>query len=129
MQKQSHNIFLLVAVPVYSPDMQFGMSSLSRLEGMGIHIISPLAQNSSEVVSIAHIPDALADGLTEIASVELIVGQWGSGNEQSLPRTWKSLLHILNQLKLSGLAQEIQDYMDGEEKLARCIVLLTVGSD
>ena len=102
-------MFSLTAVSPYDPDSLFSMSSLSRLEeGAGIKIVSSLVQIPiQQLLSTTGIP------LTENASIEVIVGQWESGNSQHLP-TWRSLLAVLRELDLTELSQQIEDYMHGE---------------
>ena len=65
---------------------------------------------TQQLLSTTGIP---VKAVTEGASIEVIVGQWESGNSQH-PPTWRSLLAVLRELDLTDLSQQIEDYMHSE---------------
>ena len=93
----------------YDPDSLFSMSSLSRLEeGAGIKIVSSLAE-----IPTQRLLSTTGIHLLPVASVEVIVRHWETGNSKHRP-TWRSLLAVLRELDLTDLSQQTEDYMQGE---------------
>ena len=92
------------------------MSSLSRLAdpaGAGIKIVSKLAcENFSQLASIVGVSMDKDQG--QEGDIKSILSQWISEKSQR-PSTWRSLLAVLQELNLSDLAQEIEDYMCGKK--------------
>ncbi len=105
------------AVPLYDPESQFSMSSLHRLESVGINIVTSLKEIYMQVMAATGIiPEYLMPRLTKSMTytecLEIIVDEWVLEGGLYLP-TWRSLLTILEQLNLKHLGQQIEDYFYG----------------
>ena len=104
----------------YDPDSRFTMSSLTRLEEVGIKVVTALRDN------IEYLKRKL--GLPAAYSISSMVEQWEddvlSSQEAPPPMTWRSLLHILSQgMNLKELSQQIGDYFQhGGELYFTCTV-------
>ena len=98
----------------YDPDSQFTMSCLSRLESIGIPVITSLSnikiellqQFFSIVVPNAHV-------YTHPTS---LLNAWLSRDVSSHTSTWKNLLMIIRLLNLDDLAQRMETYLSEAKK-------------
>ena len=109
------------AVTSYDPDSRFTTSALSRLEGVGIPVMTSLNTNIQLLrpVLSTSVPNAYTFNDTTS-----LLNTWLSSHVSNcLPPTWKSLLLIIRLLNLDDLAQQIETYLsettDREEKTRR----------
>lgn len=104
----------LHAVTPYDPDNQFTISALSRLDDVGIPVITslnttfqPLQQTLSTYIPNAHIhthPTSLLDAWLSYSDCVF-----------SCPTpTWKNLLLIIHNLNLHVLYQQVETYLSEE---------------
>ena len=93
------------------------MSALSRLEGVGIQVVTSLAKVHTELIQAAGITleHRLVSDPTQ--AVEIVISQWQSPGKSRLPPTWTSLFGILKKLELKELSVQIEDYLSGEWRL------------
>ena len=94
------------------------MSALSRLEGVGIQVVTSLAKVNTELVKAAGINLSWTD-LRQLLSdnaksVKIVISQWKSPGKSRLSPTWTSLFDVLKKLKLKELSEQIEDYLTGE---------------
>ena len=98
-------------VASYDPDSQFTMSALSRLEDVGIPVMTSLFVNTylfRQVLSV------IIPYLSVFYDTPLLLNAWISyGMSSSLPPTWKNLLLIIRLLNLGELAQQVETYLSG----------------
>ena len=97
------------AVTSYDPDSQFTTSALSRLEGVGIPVITSLNNNAyfQQVLSV------LIPHLSAFADATSLLNAWLlSGVLYRLPPTWKNLLLIIRLVNLDELAQRMETYLN-----------------
>ena len=94
------------------------MSALSRLEGVGIQVVTSLAKVNTELTKAAGINLSWTDLrqlLSDpVKSVEIVISQWKSPGKSRLPPTWTSLFDVLKKLELNELSVQIEDYLSGE---------------
>ena len=104
------------------------MSSLSRLEEAGIPVVTSLTSHQTQLTAAAGIimceeaqdevmyyQEQLSQEKLSIVDynyrlLDIVLGQWYQ--KSKLPPTWTSLHHILKQLKLDNLCQQIEDFLD-----------------
>ena len=100
---------IIVNVVAYDPDSQFTMSALSRLNDVGIPVLTFLntkIQLLQQILS-APVPDAYI--YTQSAS---LLNAWlSSGMLSRLPSSWRNLLLIIRLLNLDELAQRMETYL------------------
>lgn len=98
----------------YDPDSLFTMSALSRLECIGIPVMTSLSnikiQLLQDMLSII-IPNAYV--YTHPTS---LLNAWLSCDVSSHTSTWKSLLLIIRLLNLDDLAQRMETYLSEAKK-------------
>ena len=96
----------------YDPDSQFTASALSRLEGLGIPVITSLNMNTQRL------RDVLGTFINVRSSNDTaVLNAWLVHGSSCLLPTWRNLLKIIRLLKLDELAQQINTYlMDREEQ-------------
>ena len=95
------------------------MSALSRLEGVGIQVVTSLAKVNTELVKAAGINLSSWIDLRQllsdpVKSVEIVISQWKSPGKSRLSPTWTSLFDVLKKLELNELSVQIEDYLTGE---------------
>ncbi len=115
----------LLVVPVafvptvspYSPDDQFNMMALRKLEFADIKVLTSLEKVYSQMQSVAGVTvskEVLAlRSNSRIGRLDIILNEWESGHSH-LPPTWESLLSVLEQLQLEELSQEIAGILSSE---------------
>ena len=96
-------------------DSPFTMSSFHGLEQVaGIKIVTILSEIHGKVMSAAGVvlnksqQKKLKKCETNTERLEVIIGQWESGNSD-IPPTWESLLSILDTLQLNELKQQVKN--------------------
>ena len=100
-------------VTSYNPDSQFTTSALSRLEDVGIPVMTALNNSVNFFRQILGVlrsisyPSAFPNA-TSVLSAWLFSGMFS----RLLP-TWKNLLLIIRLLNLDDLAQRIETYLSG----------------
>ena len=94
------------------------MSALSRLEGVGIQVVTSLAKVHTELIRAVGITlnETVRHQLPSdrAKAVEVVINQWESPGKSCLPPTWTSLFGILKKLELKELCVQIEDYLSGE---------------
>ena len=101
----------LHVVTSYDPDMQFSISALSRLEGIGIPVMTSLEINTPLLQHFlsTFVPDAYT-----YIHLESLLNAWlSSGVFSSLRPTWRNLLLIIRLLNQDDLAQRMESYLSG----------------
>ena len=103
-------LLFYVVVP-YSPDDQFISNVLSRLEAVGIQIVSVLANSHSQLAKSTGVvlPD-LDPRKDPVRYVTRVIFTW---RERDHP-TWQQLLDVLQDIGLTELSQQIDAFMRGE---------------
>ena len=99
-------------VTSYDPDSLFTMSALSRLEGVGIPILTSLETN---IQLLQHVLSFIPTSHTYTQSTSLL-DAWlscHSGVSSHISPTWKNLLLIIRLLNLDDLAQRMETYLSG----------------
>ena len=82
----------------------------------GIDILTPLAGNYKKLMSAAKVTltksqeKKLEECEDDRERLKIVFDQWKPG-QGSHPRTWTSLLYILQNMNLNDLSQQIQDYL------------------
>ena len=114
----------MYAVSPFDPDTHFSTRALHWLEGMGIQIISSLADIHMELKTLARVPMTVdiqyqtSDKMFKEhpqETVEIFITHWKSKSQSSrYPPTWRSLLDILKDLGLNELSQRIEDAFYGK---------------
>ena len=98
----------------YDPDSQFTISALSRLEDVGIPVITSLntkIQILHRVLSL-FVPNVTI--FTNFKDTITLFDTWLHSNLLSdLPPTWKYLLLIIRLLNLDELAQRMETFLSG----------------
>ena len=91
------------------------MSALSRLEGVGIQVVTSLAKVHTELMKAVGITldETVCHQLASdrAKAIEVVISQWESPGKSSHPPTWTSLFDVLKKLELSV---QIEDYLTGE---------------
>ena len=97
------------------------MSALSRLEGVGIHVVTSLAKVRTELIRAAGFTldeavwrQLVSNPANPAKAVEFVIRQWESPGKSRHPPTWTSLFDVLKEFKLKGLSVQIEDYLTGE---------------
>ena len=93
------------------------MTALSRLEGVGIQVVTSLAKVHTELIQAAGITLEHRLVSDPAEAVEIVINQWESPGKSRLPPTWTSLFGILKKLELKELSVQIEDYLSGEWRL------------
>ena len=94
------------------------MSALSRLEGVGIQVVTSLAKVYTKLIQAAGITLEHRLVSDPAQAVEIVISQWKSPGKSRLPPTWTSLFGILKILELKELSVQIEDYLSGEWSMA-----------
>ena len=90
------------------------MSALSRLEGVGIQVVTSLAKVHTELIKAVGITvnkTVWRQCVSDCAKAEVVISQWESPGKS---RTWTSLFDVLKKLELNELSVQIEDYLTGE---------------
>ena len=96
-------------VTSYDPDSQFTMSALSRLEGVGIPVLTFLFSN---IYHFQRVLSVLIRHLSTFRDGTSLLNAWlSSGVLSRLPPTWRNLLLIIRLLNLDELAQKMETYL------------------
>ena len=91
------------------------MSALSRLEGVGIQVVTSLAKVHTKLIQAAGIRTVWHQLPSDSSkAVEIVISQWKSPGKSRLPPTWTSLFNVLKKLELIELSVQIEDYLTGE---------------
>ena len=90
------------------------MSALSRLEGVGIQVVTSLAKVHTELIQAAGITLEHRLVSDPAQAVEIVISQWESPGKSRLSPTWMSLFDVLKKLELNELSVQIEDYLSGE---------------
>ena len=98
----------------FNPENQFSMGALSRLEGVGIPVVTSLAKVHTELIQAAGITLEHQHVSDSAQAVEIVIRKWESPGKSRLPPTWTSLFSILKKLELKELSMQIEDYLSGE---------------
>ena len=86
------------------------MGSLWGLEHIGISIVTSLEENLTKLHEVTSI--TVDWGRSKADLVEHLMRRWGGG-EGLVPLTWRSLLDVLQEMKLGELSQQVEDYLSG----------------
>ena len=115
----SHKLIAIFTVSPYDPDSRFTLTSLHKLEGVGISAVTtlkaiyPQLKLSAGIILDKHSQRRLDSQVTNVECFNIIVSEWESGNSR-FPPTWRSLLSVLKQLHLEDLSQKIDNYLLGK---------------
>ena len=90
------------------------MNALSRLEGVGIQVVTSLAKVHTELIQAAGITLEHRLVSDPAHAIEIVIRKWESPGKSHLPPTWTSLFGILKKLELKELSVQIEDYLSGE---------------
>ena len=94
------------------------MSALSRLEGVGIQVVTSLAKVHTELIKAVGITldETVRRQLASdrAKAVEIVISQWESPGKSRHPPTWTSLFNVLKKLEMNELSVQIEDYLTGE---------------
>ena len=93
------------------------MGALSKLEGVGIQVVTSLAKVHTELIQAAGITLEHRLVSDPAQAVEVVISQWESPGKSRHPPTWASLFHVLKKLELNELSVQIEDYLSGEWRL------------
>ncbi len=88
------------------------MSSLSKLEAAGIHILSALEEQVTPLAEITGVQWPISHGYTARQCLSIILDNWEDG-KGTRPPTWRSFMEVLRELNLEVLGEEIAQYLSG----------------
>ena len=114
---------LFFTVSSYSPDDQFDMSALCRLEAVGIEMVTSLSLAIPSVYNTVGLTlewdnmynsDPRAQNWwSDEGQVDCFIRKWAAGTRtlDSPPLTWRSLVRVLETLELKELSQQMEEYL------------------
>lgn len=86
----------------YDPDSLFSKLALSKLEGVGINILTTLNTVHKELVTAGANDDEFFD---------MVINHWNSGKARR-PLTWRSLLDMLRtELRMEDMSMQIENFL------------------
>ena len=98
---------------LFSPDRRFLSEDLTRLEAMGVKIVSVLASHVSQLASLSGVtPFPWLQSQPE-EYVKKLIWRWCAGLSSVSP-TWKHLLEVISGMGLPELRAEIEAFMKGQ---------------
>ena len=101
------------AVTSYNQDSQFTTSALSRLEGVGIPVMTSLNNSVNFFQQILGVLRSISYP-SAFPNASSVLNAWSlSGIPSRRLPTWKNLLLIIRLLNLDDLAQRIETYLSG----------------
>ena len=110
---------LSCAVSSYDLDSHTSLHSIRRLKHAGINIVTSLQDNLARLQEATFITLSRSDRKdrrgrqrSDAESVELLMERWEDG-KGCVPLTWRSLLNVLQKMKLGELSQQMEDYLSG----------------
>ena len=98
----------------YDPDSRSTTAALSRLEGVGIPVITFL---NVSVRLLQRVLNTFVPNVYIYADTKSLLNAWSSpGASSDLPPTWNNLLLIIHHLNLHDLALKMETYLSGATK-------------
>ena len=106
-------ILFIVIVSLYNPAAQYERHALSRLQAVGIPVVTSIAQNHRQFCKICQLVTRKWPKKTsQFEQGEQLVSEWERANYSAL--TWSGLYEVLRRLELEELSQQIEEYFTSE---------------
>ena len=114
------SLSLTHTVEAFNPDSHFNTSALSRLEAVGIPVVTSLMNSDSAQLGVFI-------GQYWKGTYEDAMRFWLTTPRKSCPPSWGMLFQVLRRQGLGRLAQQIQDYLTSKYSTVKPISGIGMG--